>query len=237
MGEPSQIGASERWVVCATASARRAVVSADDDHTLAQERGTSARVRPPLTPASPWRWRRLRRRTSCSRAPSRAFVSDYVVETLAIRADAEAWRWAACGPRAIVLAADRRVRGSPAGRRRYVPERTTRALFRPNLVALAVAAVAASGTRGRDREEVDEHRRRAVQSARLPPGVTPIQSAISASRPAVMPVGRSSPRTWIGHKRQRGKDFANGPMHSAIAVSAGRDSKATTSTCRGVCSR
>jgi hypothetical protein len=39
-----------------------------------------------------------------------------------------------------------------------------------------------------------------------------------------MPVGRSSPRTWIGHKRQRGKDFANGPMHRAIAVSAGCDS-------------
>jgi hypothetical protein len=37
MGEPSQIGASERWVVCATASARLAVVSADDDHALAQD--------------------------------------------------------------------------------------------------------------------------------------------------------------------------------------------------------
>ena len=208
MGEPSQIGASERSVVCATASARRAVVSADDDHTLAQERGTSARVRPPLTPASPWRWRRLRRRTSCSRAPSRAVVSDYVVETLAIRADAEAWRTSAGGPRAALVrsslplidASEARLRADT----RYVPERTTRALFRPNLVALAVAAVAASGTRGREREEADEHRRRAVQSARLPPGVTPNQSAISASRPAVVPVGRSSPRTWIGHKRQRG---------------------------------
>jgi hypothetical protein len=52
---------------------------------------------------------------------------------------------------------------------RYAPERTTRALFRPSLVALAVAAVAASGTRSREREEADEHRRRAVQSARLPP--------------------------------------------------------------------
>jgi hypothetical protein len=48
MGEPSQIGASERWVVCgvsSTASARRAVVSADDDpRSLRTRRGHRTRV-------------------------------------------------------------------------------------------------------------------------------------------------------------------------------------------------
>ena len=67
--------------------------------------------------------------SDCARADaytsSRAVVLDYVLETLAItrgrRSAAHVCRWAACGPRAIVLAADRRVRGSPAGRRQIRP--------------------------------------------------------------------------------------------------------------------
>ena len=78
------------------------------------------------------------------------------------------------------------------------------------------ATDATTGNRGRFGLNRTQRSPQSPLSARLPPGVTPNQSAISASRPAVMPVGRSSPRTWIGHKRQRGRDFANGPMYRAI---------------------
>jgi hypothetical protein len=133
------------------------------------------------------------------------------------------YRWAACGPRAVVLAADRRVRGSPARRHQIRPG------------ADDTSALQAEPRRARGRRSCGfwhpQSRARGGRRAQPSSGpvgpvaaqVTPIQSAISAARSAVMPGGRCSPRTWIGHKRQRGIT-REWPHAQGDAVSAGCDS-------------
>ena len=111
------------------------------------------------------------------------------------RADAEERRTSAGGPRAALVrsslplidASEARLRADT----RYVPERTTRALFRPNLVALAVAAVAASG----------HPRSRARGGRRAPP-----------SSGAVGPVAARGDADPVGDQRLQVRGHAGWPV-------------------------